>query len=781
MKLFRPILYILIFCASIVNGFAQWEKVDGTPLFYENSYWLEIFILPSNSNYIWICGFEGRIARSVDQGKTWIYSTIDGAGHMESIFFVDAKVGYAVSAADEMNFASRIYKSVDGGASWREVTPPNMRDRVWGIYFLDANIGEAAGGECFNQIFYRTTDGGRNWKKIEYTSLSGKLSDLTLNPDGTGFAAASGTIWATTDAGLTWKEKYRTGNQDWHEDFSHFDDCFVVPYDIGCSGEGQDIGGVRVSVDNGRTWKDKTFPRSMYGCYAAKKDNIWVCGKGRSVYHSTDAGNNWTLETCGIPANTDLDDIYFINDTLGWVVGQGIYKYKKYIPTAPKISSVKTEYCEGETATISADKDYPYFYSWSNGMKTKSIKVKKSGTYYLTTNTVECDSGVSNKIEIKFYPKPLINFDGPKNITLCGAETVKIKYTGAEDNFRWSDGDNNREKVFDKQGIYYISAENAAGCKAVDSVVVNVIDKPTGEILEPTLTSICDGATINLEATGNFKNIRWMTKGSNQPIAEGTRKLAVSKSGEYYAIISNGADCADTLKAIALTVSSAANALRLASNKQVPIMIDSAYYLENSCAKIQIENVSNTPISLNTTRLAINRSFSIPPAELNKTLTPKSISDINICYSPGAIGIERDTLIIDDFCTPLKIPVYGYGTSRIININTDCGTGVGMRSIKIDKNNSIFVSAPYPNPSVGKISIPYSIQSQSANANKEYSLNIKVYNAYGNEALVKNASVIGNLASGKFEIDLSEFESGIYFLTISNDYERIGMPISIVK
>jgi photosystem II stability/assembly factor-like uncharacterized protein len=45
----------------------------------------------------------------------------------------------------------------------------------------------------------------------------------------------------------------------------------------------------------------------------------WLCGAGGSINHSTDGGANWIAQNSGTSLN--LNSIFFINSTLGWVAG----------------------------------------------------------------------------------------------------------------------------------------------------------------------------------------------------------------------------------------------------------------------------------------------------------------------------------------------------------------------------------------------------------------------------------------------------------------------------
>ena len=96
MKKIRLLNIIIILFFSIVSLLTaqRWEKVTAIPQPYINTYWLDVYFLPSNPDYGWVCGFNGHVIRTNDGGKNWTGSTVPGGGQLESIHFPSAKIGY---------------------------------------------------------------------------------------------------------------------------------------------------------------------------------------------------------------------------------------------------------------------------------------------------------------------------------------------------------------------------------------------------------------------------------------------------------------------------------------------------------------------------------------------------------------------------------------------------------------------------------------------------------------------------------------------------------------
>ncbi|MFN3270669.1 MAG: WD40/YVTN/BNR-like repeat-containing protein, partial [Candidatus Kapaibacteriota bacterium] len=323
------LLYISIwlFLFAISSLFAQWEKVKNIPPPYDKSYWLEMYFLPDKPNYGWVCGYDGKVLRTTDMGATWTGTMIRGAYQLEHIHFVDEKVGFTSGIGS--NGFGKIYKTTDGGATWFDITP-NRAEDLWGHWFVDRDYGVVIGGGCITpQRFFLTTNGGNSWDyvtEINYLPNSGLTDVIIYSRWGLGYATSSGYIWKTTDGGRSWQIFSRTGNNDWQEDLWISGNTIIVPYSTGCGGDGGS-GGVRSSKDLGKSWKQFSTGTSMFGAFLHDSLRGWVCGWDRAVYYTSDGGDTWTLLNCGIDPGVDLDDFWFINDTLGWVVGDGIYKF----------------------------------------------------------------------------------------------------------------------------------------------------------------------------------------------------------------------------------------------------------------------------------------------------------------------------------------------------------------------------------------------------------------------------------------------------------------------
>lgn len=164
---------------------------------------------------LWVCGMDGLIARSADQGQTWqVVHRSNGGPDLTQFSFPDAHTIIA-SGSDAMWL-----ESGDGGSHW------SAGSRKAGP-FLKAAVftGPAAEyGAIGNRLLW-TSDGGKQWQVHSFTSGGQRaLSILALAARGTAQIAALAEeaakpheqpqqfVIASVDAGRSWHElKLRAG------------------------------------------------------------------------------------------------------------------------------------------------------------------------------------------------------------------------------------------------------------------------------------------------------------------------------------------------------------------------------------------------------------------------------------------------------------------------------------------------------------------------------------------------------------------------------------------
>lgn len=173
-----------------------------------------------------------------------------------------------------------------------------------------------------------STFSGLKFRNIGPAWNSGRIADFAVNPNNHSeyyVASASGHLWKTTNAGITW-----TAIAD------------TLPYSLGCVvidpnnqfvvwvGTGENnhqraLGygnGVYKSTDGGQNWthmglKDSRQiggividPRNSNVVYVAAEGSVWGAGGERGLYKTTDGGKTWN-KILNISENTGVNNIVF--------------------------------------------------------------------------------------------------------------------------------------------------------------------------------------------------------------------------------------------------------------------------------------------------------------------------------------------------------------------------------------------------------------------------------------------------------------------------------------
>jgi len=347
-----------------VGGVNTWEQIvlkttDGGINWNKVSFSMEdfdLYALHINSNGKGLAvGGAGTILKSFDQGQNWIRS-FSGSGMLsgddiESIAFVDSKIGYAAGYRDTWQSGGVILKTTNGGRSW--FTNSNYRNGMgfesisfvnentgWVLSEYDGILSTTDGGINWNWNYlpligssvvflneqvgliggdkiYKSYDGGINWtEKSNYQSNSVYFID-----ENTGWSCGnSGTILLTTDGGENWIPKV-SGTNAALRSVKFYNNLLGI-----CVG---DNGVIVLTYDGGESWVSKPngINADLRSAAFADDKNIWITGENGTLISTTDAGDYWTTNYS--LTSKDLNTVFFIDQNSGWIGGNDgtIFKY----------------------------------------------------------------------------------------------------------------------------------------------------------------------------------------------------------------------------------------------------------------------------------------------------------------------------------------------------------------------------------------------------------------------------------------------------------------------
>jgi hypothetical protein len=275
----------------------QWQLLG-----LQNETITAIAIDPHNPSVIYVgsqfdisAGHQGKLFKSTNCGHTW--DTLVVGGSYTSIV-LDPKNPQIVYAA-----LRPIIKSTDAGQTWREASNGMRIDaetRVSEIIIdpVNTNVLYAGTGGFMGGSLYKSTDGGMSWRDLgeKNDTLRGGIASLALDPNNPRIVYAgnigSGVVLKSTDAGETWSV---TGLSETGEIIF---DLLVHPQDSRVVFAAISFRGISKSEDEGRTWNpyNTGLPPSVSGmkiaidvrsleifCVATKGDDGWIYKRASGV------------------------------------------------------------------------------------------------------------------------------------------------------------------------------------------------------------------------------------------------------------------------------------------------------------------------------------------------------------------------------------------------------------------------------------------------------------------------------------------------------------------
>jgi photosystem II stability/assembly factor-like uncharacterized protein len=785
------ILYIILFFIPILANsqwLNKWEKVEIADR-DTNAIYLDVYFLSSDRNLGWICGSESQVSYTKDGGDNWKTVTIDTNEliKLESIHFSSPSIGYTSGTTYDNDSAGAIYKSIDSGHTWFDISPRiGKLYYIWGCYFYDDYNGVAVASSgftgCTNQLFFKTTNGGQSWTYKQYTVRDGtKLSDVRIDgTTGYGQAISSGYVWETTDYGSNWDIDFTTGPIDWAEELSYKDSSFIIPISEGCQGA-NGYGGMLFTTDKGKNINIEILGlyRDMYGSFLINKKSGWVAGLDSSIYFTCDAGNNWENLNCGIEG--DLDDIFFIDDTTGWVVGDNVFRTQNVTEVNKVISRDTVYICRGDIAElkIQPSDDLPNTV-WSTCGREKTLYTGDDGEYRAFAYASPCDTAFIYDFEVIYYPDYTPEILSNNSNYLCVGDTVRLSVDTLYKRFLWNTGDTTSYLDVYETGNYIVQTTSPDGCIKYDSMEVVINPLPEPNIIPLTKNNFCLGDSILLQSEFDHSIYRWYD-GSSQLISN-DKVITVKESGSYKLIAESEFGCIDSSASFFVTVRIDSNRLSIDYTVSEPFIFDTLTLGNTLCQKVSITNTSNDDYQIQLIKLRDKYYFATPPSDL-PLLGPFETAEFEICFNGDSTGNFEDIVEIPDVCSPHFFSIEGEVAPFNFEAISKCDVPWTFTSIRLDKNHVFESSSPYPNPSNGLIALSFMEFTPEENVEVQVSIydskGIRVGELERRITEVEHYSN-GKLERGEYQAELS-LQTGIYFIVIEGNDNTESKPIVITR
>ncbi len=257
------------------NGGDDWIEVQDSTIIPANCKLTSAFFI--NENIGWVAGFyiewsdyyssyvKYQIAlKTTDGGNNWSRQIVDSLGEIESIFFINDKIGFIVGNIN--NIDPLFLRTIDGGITWQQIPVDNTYG-LTSIYFPDSKTGWAVGG---NGMILKTINSGETWinQKIQTSNWFTSVHCVDTTH-----------IWA------------------------------ISPF----------LGYPIYSGDGGNNWQILTKLGDGIGTvYVLANDNILLSGRGY-IYQNRNNGQD-LIPRYKSDTYSDSYKMFFVNRNVGWAI-----------------------------------------------------------------------------------------------------------------------------------------------------------------------------------------------------------------------------------------------------------------------------------------------------------------------------------------------------------------------------------------------------------------------------------------------------------------------------
>ena len=328
-------LFLSIFNTSVL---AQWWKVETSGLDTNLRSVSAAYAARETGRpapVVWASGSNGVILKSIDKGQTWTRLHVaDGeALDFRGIVAWNATTAYLMSSGD--GDKSRIYKTVDGGATWTlQYSDPRKEFFLDSLACFSENQCLALGDPIDGKFVLLKTSDGEHWSPLPGDTMPTALgaegafaasnSCLALVGEteiffGTGGPAAR--VFHSADGGRTWTV-FRTplvqGNAS--------SGIFALRFDgsnrlVALGGDYKETDYserlLAYSLDKGKSWQlARRQPGGFRSALARIDEERWVAvGPGGEDF-SEDGGEHWKHTD-----SLNLNAVTILDSGNGWAVG----------------------------------------------------------------------------------------------------------------------------------------------------------------------------------------------------------------------------------------------------------------------------------------------------------------------------------------------------------------------------------------------------------------------------------------------------------------------------
>ncbi|MCG8700332.1 MAG: T9SS type A sorting domain-containing protein, partial [Bacteroidales bacterium] len=215
-------------------------------------------------------------------------------------------------------------------------------------------------------------------------------------------------------------------------------------------------------------------------------------GTGDSVYVHPDSSVTYTVTGIDTNGCSNQDQVIVT-----------IHKAPNVVTTSNR------QMCVGQFITLTASGD-ALTYVWENGAGTGTTVMvdPKRDTMFVVRGSDVIGCSNTDTVMVKVDPRPDVDASG--DVTMCAGLSTDLVVTGTATSYSWNNlaGTGTLVSVSpDTTTKYTVIGTDDNGCQSADTVIVEIMDRPT--VVASENDTVCWGDTVTLTATGNALTYNW--------------------------------------------------------------------------------------------------------------------------------------------------------------------------------------------------------------------------------------------------------------------------------
>ena len=266
---------------------------------------------------------KGYFKNTTDGGTTWSEISCPVIYPLYNVHFINVDTGWVGGGNESI---TEIMRTTDRGLSWELYTLTSAYHYGnYDIEFIFRNPGEPPRGfvSAGLSLIWKTDDYGENWVSMGFGGCGANslLSICFIDKQegwfvGEPSATQEVTIVHTTDGGQTYEIQTNPTDPDVKLNCVNFaDNQHGLAVGLGYT--------ILYTSDGGENWEVRPTSCSRWNSvYLSETGKAWAVGKSGNIAYSTDWGFTWEEQQSGI--SSELREVFFSNDNVGWIVGGGV-------------------------------------------------------------------------------------------------------------------------------------------------------------------------------------------------------------------------------------------------------------------------------------------------------------------------------------------------------------------------------------------------------------------------------------------------------------------------